>query len=192
MEMAYQFLEQIPTLFNDHSQIPPRPPQLPPYPQYRRVKRVPPFYKKRTFWIYTGGGGFLLTVYYVNHLEVVPISNRRRFMDVTPKQEAKLAQQAYSEIMRRYHHNILPSWDHRTRFVRAVAQQIIRVSGMEDLKWEVHVIDSPEKNAFVLPGGKIFVFTGILPIVENQHGLAAVLGHEVSLKIEAEYYDNYI
>ncbi|CAG8594193.1 8223_t:CDS:2 [Cetraspora pellucida] len=142
---------------------------LPPYPQYRRIKRVPPFYKKRTFWIYTGGAGFLLTVYYVNHLEVVPISNRRRFMDVTPKQEAKLAQQAYSEIMRRYHHNILPSWDHRTRFVRAVAQQIIRVSGMEDLKWEVHVIDSPEKNAFVLPGGKIFVFTGILPIVENQH-----------------------
>ncbi|CAG8454870.1 6435_t:CDS:2 [Racocetra fulgida] len=103
-------------------------------------------------------------------------------MDVTPKQEAKLAQQAYSEIMRRYRHNILPSWDHRTRFVRTVAQQIIRVSGMEDLKWEVHVIESPEKNAFVLPGGKIFVFTGILPIVENQHGLAAVLGHEVSLK----------
>ncbi|RIB22452.1 peptidase family M48-domain-containing protein [Gigaspora rosea] len=133
--------------------------------------------------MYTGGGGILFGIYYVNHLEVVPISNRRRFIDVTPKQEARLAQQAYSEIMKRYRHKILPSWDNRTRFVRSVAQQIIRVSGMEDLKWEVYVIDSPEKNAFVLPGGKIFVFTGILPIVENQHGLAAVLGHEIGHQV---------
>ncbi|CAG8819118.1 33879_t:CDS:2, partial [Racocetra persica] len=125
------YKSRIRTLFNDHSQISSRPPKLLPYPQYRRVKRVPPFYKKKKFWIYSGGIGILFTVYYVNHLEVVPISNRRRFMDVTPKQEAKLAQQAYSEIMRRYRHNILPSWDHRTRFVRTVAQQIIRVSGME-------------------------------------------------------------
>lgn len=47
------------------------------------------------------------------------------------------------------------------------------------LKWEFYVIESPERNAFVLPGGKVFVFTGILPITENRSGLAAVLGHEV-------------
>jgi predicted Zn-dependent protease len=38
-------------------------------------------------------------------------------------------------------------------------------------------------SAFVLPGGKVFVFTGILPIVENEDGMAAVLGHEISHQI---------
>ena len=46
---------------------------------------------------------------------------------------------------------------------------------------QVYVIDDPKtKNAFVLPGGKIFVFTGILPVSANDDGLATVLGHEVA------------
>lgn len=48
---------------------------------------------------------------------------------------------------------------------------------------QVFVIDQPVPNAFVLPGGKIFVFTGILPIAKNQAGLAAVLSHEMSHQI---------
>ena len=50
---------------------------------------------------------------------------------------------------------------------------------MPNLDWKVYVIASSQKNAFVIPGGKIFVFTGILPIVKNEDGMAAVLGHEV-------------
>jgi predicted Zn-dependent protease len=47
-------------------------------------------------------------------------------------------------------------------------------------EWHVHVIDDPDqKNAFVLPGGKVFVFTGLLPIAKDEQGLAAVLGHEI-------------
>ena len=41
------------------------------------------------------------------------------------------------------------------------------------------MVSSDEKNAFVLPGGKVFVFTGILPVTQNENGLATVLGHEV-------------
>ncbi|TKY87217.1 hypothetical protein EX895_003894 [Sporisorium graminicola] len=51
-------------------------------------------------------------------------------------------------------------------------------------KWEVFVIDDPkQKNAFVLPGGKIFVFTGIMPVCQNADGLATVLGHEVAHQV---------
>lgn len=51
-------------------------------------------------------------------------------------------------------------------------------------KWEVFVIDEPkEVNAFVCPGGKIFVFTGILPVCKNADGLATVLGHEVAHQV---------
>jgi predicted Zn-dependent protease len=45
--------------------------------------------------------------------------------------------------------------------------------------WEVVVFDDEQVNAFALPGGKIGVYTGLLKVAENQHQLAAVIGHEV-------------
>jgi metalloendopeptidase OMA1, mitochondrial len=60
-----------------------------------------------------------------------------------------------------------------------VAQRIIAVSEKPDLPWEVKVIDENQANAFALPGGKIAVYTGILPITRDDAGLAAVIGHEV-------------
>ena len=46
-------------------------------------------------------------------------------------------------------------------------------------QWEVVVFDDEQVNAFALPGGKIGVYTGLLAVAENQHQLAAVIGHEV-------------
>ncbi|ORZ03655.1 peptidase M48 [Syncephalastrum racemosum] len=91
-----------------------------------------------------------------------------------------MAQQAYQEVIAQYGRKVLPSHHPYTLFVRRVAQRIVHAAGMDHLQWEFHVIDSPERNAFVLPGGKIFVFTGILPIVKNEDGMAAVLGHEIA------------
>ncbi|KAI8811160.1 peptidase family M48-domain-containing protein [Cladochytrium replicatum] len=124
-----------------------------------------------------------LGVYYFRHIEEVPISGRRRFIDVSPNVEQILARTAYSQIMQEFRGKILPPNHPYSRFVGRVAERIIRVAGMDDLKWEVHVIDSPQRNAFVLPGGKIFVFVGILPIVQNEDGMAAVLGHEVAHQV---------
>lgn len=47
-------------------------------------------------------------------------------------------------------------------------------------QWQVTLFDSPEINAFCLPGGKISVMTGILPIAQNRDGLAAIIGHEIA------------
>ena len=52
--------------------------------------------------------------------------------------------------------------------------------GAPPVEWKVHVVAADEPNAFVLPGGKVFVMTGILPICRGQDGLAAVLGHEIA------------
>ena len=51
-------------------------------------------------------------------------------------------------------------------------------------EWEVVVFDSAQVNAFALPGGKIGVYTGILQVTENQHQLAAIIGHEVGHVLE--------
>ncbi|KAF9193672.1 hypothetical protein BGZ50_007248 [Haplosporangium sp. Z 11] len=156
-------------------------------PQYKRFgqdpgrpgrgsgRGLPIFYDKRYQVIggvvTVGAGG-----YYVTHLETVPMTGRRRFMDVSVHQEELMAKEAYKQ----YRHKMLPSNHPYTLYVKRVAERIIQAAGMQDLDWEFHVIQNDEKNAFVLPGGKVFVFTGILPIAANEDGLATVLGHEIA------------
>ena len=91
----------------------------------------------------------------------------------------------------------LPSNDPQFRRVRAVAERIVKAvqvyqtsvpeadrtfkfDATDSFQWEVNVIPSQEKNAFAMPGGKMAVYTGILPIAENDDGLAAIMGHEVA------------
>lgn len=52
-------------------------------------------------------------------------------------------------------------------------------SFLADFKWEVNLVDDKTVNAWCMPGGKIVVYTGILPITQNEAALAAVMGHEV-------------
>lgn len=58
-----------------------------------------------------------------------------------------------------------------------------------DMNWELAIFDSQIANAFVLPGGKIGVFEGLLDIATNQHQLAAVLGHEAAHAIAGHTAD---
>lgn len=51
---------------------------------------------------------------------------------------------------------------------------------LQDYKWEYKLVDDKAVNAWCMPGGKIVVYTGILPITQNDAGLATVMGHEVS------------
>ena len=66
-------------------------------------------------------------------------------------------------------------------YVQCVAERIVKHSGknFSNEGWEVVLFRDKAVNAFALPGGKIGVYTGLLGMVENQHQLAAVIGHEV-------------
>ncbi len=65
--------------------------------------------------------------------------------------------------------------------VQRVGKRIAAVASKDlpNANWEFVVFDSQEANAFCLPGGKVGVYTGILPITQNDAGLATVLGHEI-------------
>jgi len=67
-------------------------------------------------------------------------------------------------------------------YVHCVATAIVDVLEPEyrDLDWDMAIFDSQAVNAFAMPGGKIGVMVGILEAADNQHRLAAVLGHEVA------------
>ncbi|MBR9915263.1 MAG: M48 family metallopeptidase [Algicola sp.] len=51
---------------------------------------------------------------------------------------------------------------------------------LEDYKWEYNLVNDPTVNAWCMPGGKIVFYTGILPIAQNETGIAAIMGHEVA------------
>lgn len=51
---------------------------------------------------------------------------------------------------------------------------------LEGYKWEFNLVDSKEVNAWCMPGGKVVVYTGLLPITQNEAALAVVLGHEIT------------
>ncbi len=98
---------------------------------------------------------------------------------LSPEQEESLGLQSYREILSQS--ETIQSGPEHDMVVR-VAQRLARVTGeaARDFKWQVSLIRSPQANAFCLPGGKIAVFTGILPHTRTEAGLAAVMGHEMA------------
>ena len=128
--------------------------------------------------ISAGAGGF-----YVLNLEEVPVSKRRRFNIITPGMEESMGKASVDQVREEYQGRILPDHDPRVQQVKRVLERLLPYAegeGLKNLNWEVSVIDSPEQNAFVAPGGKVFVFTGILPLCRDDDGIAAVLGHEIA------------
>ena len=53
-------------------------------------------------------------------------------------------------------------------------------NNISNYKWEFNLVESKEVNAWCMPGGKVVVYTGILPVTQNEDALAIVLGHEIT------------
>lgn len=68
--------------------------------------------------------------------------------------------------------------------IASAAERYLTANGyagyLTDYRWEYNLVQSPDVNAWCMPGGKIVVYTGILPITKDEAGLAAVMGHEVA------------
>jgi predicted Zn-dependent protease len=108
-----------------------------------------------------------------------PLTGQSARVALSREQEDRLGLQAYREVLSQ--ERVVTSGPQYDQ-VRRVAERLARVTGAEarGFQWAVSVVDSPQKNAFCLPGGKIVVYTGILPITRTDAGLAAVLGHEMA------------
>jgi predicted Zn-dependent protease len=98
---------------------------------------------------------------------------------LSPEQEESLGLQSYREILSQS--QTIQSGPEHQMVVR-VAERLARATGdaARDFKWQVSLIQSPQVNAFCLPGGKIAVYTGIIPYARTEAGLAAVMGHEMA------------
>jgi predicted Zn-dependent protease len=106
-----------------------------------------------------------------------PITGRSQLIMVDQAQEIQLGLQSEKEILSKQRVSRAPQ---KNAMVRRVGRRIANVTGQKNYKWEFFVIDNnKEANAFCLPGGKVFVYTGLFKYIANDAELAAVMGHEI-------------
>ena len=109
--------------------------------------------------------------------ETVPYTGRTQIMLLPETAEWQMGLDSYQQILQKARLSRDPA---QTAQVRRVGMRIAQATGRSDYRWEFNVIDDKQANAFCLPGGKVAVYTGILPITRDDAGLAAVLGHEAA------------
>ncbi len=93
--------------------------------------------------------------------------------------ETQLGLQSYQQVLQQSDTiNSGPEYE----LVRKVAARLAAATGEKGGKfdWQVSLVRDPQVNAFCLPGGKIVVYTGILPVAQSEAGLATVMGHEMA------------
>jgi predicted Zn-dependent protease len=98
---------------------------------------------------------------------------------LSEKQEEALGLQSYEQVLNQ---SDVMTGGREVDMVTAVARKLAGAVGESghNFDWRVSVVRSPQVNAFCLPGGKIVVFTGILPVARTEAGLATVMGHEMA------------
>ncbi len=104
-----------------------------------------------------------------------PETGRSSFNIVPEATEISMGAQAFAQVKSE---SVASRDAAMNAVVQRVADRITAVTG-KNYNWEVRLVESNQANAFVLPGGKIVIYTGILPICETEAGLAFVMGHEV-------------
>lgn len=109
----------------------------------------------------------------------VPVTGRQQFNIMSSGQEAQLGLTSFDQLKKETPISKDPA---ANALVQKVGRRIAAVAGkdMPGAQWEFVVFESKEANAFCLPGGKVGVYTGILPITKDESGLATVIGHEVA------------
>jgi predicted Zn-dependent protease len=109
--------------------------------------------------------------------ETVPYTGRSQLQLISPQQESEMGVQAFQQIVGKAK---LSNDAASSEMVTRVGKRIAAVTGHPEYQWEYRLIqDDKQVNAFALPGGKVAVYTGILPVTKDENGLAAVLGHEI-------------
>ncbi|PSC68549.1 Pentatricopeptide repeat-containing mitochondrial [Micractinium conductrix] len=134
-----------------------------------------------------GAGG---AVVWVSSQQEVPYTGRKHAIMVGPESELDLGREAFQQVLAEAKQQgaLLPPRHPASQTVRRIGTRIAQAAtdgyggGYQDhlkhMEWEFAVIDSPQVNAFVVPGGKVVVYTGLLRMVRSEAELAAVLAHE--------------
>ena len=122
-----------------------------------------------------------------NACSTVPVTGRQQLSLVSSADMLSASNQEYGDFLKA--NKVVPAGDSRTAMVKRVGRKIqssveqyfrqnsLSLSGYA---WEFNLVDDKEANAWCMPGGRVVVYTGMLPITRNEGGLAVVMGHEIA------------
>jgi predicted Zn-dependent protease len=140
---------------------------------------------KKTYWVM----GIILSITVAIACTKIPITGRKQVNLLPESEMIGMSLQAYTEFLSTA--KVVASTDSRTQMVKRIGEKIKtsvekfltdnnqtkRIAGFE---WEFNLVDDPSVNAWCMPGGKVVVYTGILPVTADEASLAVVMGHEIA------------
>jgi predicted Zn-dependent protease len=110
--------------------------------------------------------------------QTVPMTGRQQLQLISEQEEVAMGFNSFQEVLKK---EKVSSDARANEWVTRVGTRIAAATGKADYQWEFRVIeDDKQVNAFCLPGGKVAVYTGILPVARDDAGLAVIIGHEVA------------
>ncbi len=136
----------------------------------------------------TKRGYLFLLSFFVLACSTVPITGRKQINLIPSSQMNAMSFTNYSDFLNT--HKVIKNGKNaemvkRTgkriqKAVEAYFTQKKMSNQLKGYKWEFNLVDDPAVNAWCMPGGKVVVYTGILPVAKGEAGLAVVMGHEIA------------
>lgn len=112
----------------------------------------------------------------LTHCAQNPVTGDKNFVLMSEEQEIQTGAQAHPDVLKEYAALDSPGLQ---AYVNEVGQRLARQSHRPNLKWHFTVVDSPDVNAFALPGGYVYITRGIMAYLNSEAELAGVIAHEI-------------
>ncbi|MHB1438861.1 MAG: M48 family metalloprotease, partial [Thiobacillus sp.] len=112
----------------------------------------------------------------LSHCAQNPVSGDKDFVLMSEQQEIQLGAQAHQDVLKEYAALDNPALQ---GYVNEVGQRLAQQSHRPHLQWHFTVVDSPDVNAFALPGGYVYITRGLMAYLNSEAELAGVVGHEI-------------
>jgi len=130
----------------------------------------------------------LIVAFLIAACSTVPITGRRQLSLVSKGEMQSMSYQQYGDFLKT---NKLSTDQKATQMVKSVGVRIQKAvetyfaqqnlsDQLAGYQWEFNLVESKDVNAWCMPGGKVVVYTGILPVTKTDVGLAVVMGHEIA------------
>jgi predicted Zn-dependent protease len=120
----------------------------------------------------------LILIFVLSSCATVPETGRSQLRLISAEQETQLGLTEFDKLKKS---TPVSKDSGKQKMLEQVGRRVAAVVQLPGAQWEFVLFDQPdEPNAFCLPGGKVGVYTGILPITQGEAGLATVIGHEVA------------
>jgi predicted Zn-dependent protease len=130
----------------------------------------------------------IITIVFLQTCSTVPLTGRSQLNMIPSSEMLSMSYQQYDEFLKT---NKLSNNTAEVNMVKRVGGNIKNAvekylsannltSRLDGYKWEFNLVEDDQINAWCMPGGKVVVYTGILPVTKDEAGLAVVMGHEIA------------